>query len=91
MFAEHFLTGAAADPPYDAVGPLRRMDRMASQIDLLREQLARRITQRGADDPQVEHLRWQIASLERQARWRRHAAGMFGAPARAGAGTAHRR
>jgi hypothetical protein len=54
---------------------------MAAPIDLLREQLARRIAQRGPDDPQVEYLRWQIASLERQARWRRQAAGMFGSPA----------
>ena len=38
---------------------------------------------RGADDPQVEHLRWQIASLERQARWREDAAGMFGTAHRA--------
>jgi hypothetical protein len=28
------------------------------------------------------HLRWQIVSLERQARWREDAAGMFGAPQR---------
>jgi hypothetical protein len=55
---------------------------MRTQITLLREQLARHIHARGVDDPQVEHLRWQIASLERQARWREDAAGMFG--------TAHR-
>jgi hypothetical protein len=51
---------------------------MRTQITLLREQLARLIQMRGADDPQVEHLRWQIESLERQARWREDAAGMFG-------------
>jgi hypothetical protein len=51
---------------------------MRTQITLLREQLARLIQMRGADDPQVEHLRWQIASLERQARWREDSAGMFG-------------
>ncbi len=56
---------------------------MHTQITLLREQLARQIQVRGADDPQVEHLRWQIASLERQARWREDSAGMFGAPRRA--------
>ena len=45
---------------------------MRTQITLLREQLARHLQTRGADDPQVEHLRWQIASLERQDRWREH-------------------
>jgi hypothetical protein len=55
---------------------------MPTQIDQLREQLAHSIAIRGADDPRVEHLRWQIASLERQARWRADAAGMFGAPPR---------
>jgi hypothetical protein len=58
---------------------------MPTQIALLREQLARHIAQRGTDDPRVEHLRWQLASLERQARWREDAAGMFGAPQRAAA------
>jgi len=51
---------------------------MRTQIDLLREQLASQIALRGADNPQIEHLRWQIASLERQARLREGAAGMFG-------------
>jgi len=55
---------------------------MPTQIAQLREQLARQIALRGANDPQVEHLRWQIASLERQARWHCDAAGMFGAPQR---------
>ncbi|HMS79275.1 MAG TPA: hypothetical protein PKC20_07045 [Burkholderiaceae bacterium] len=55
---------------------------MRTQITLLREQLARHLQTRGADDPQVEHLRWQIASLERQDRWREDAAGMFGTPRR---------
>jgi hypothetical protein len=55
---------------------------MQTQINLLREQLARHVATRSADDPQVEHLRWQLASLERQARWREAAAGMFGAPRR---------
>ena len=51
---------------------------MRTQIALLREQLASQIALRGADHPQIEHLRWQIASLERQARLREGAAGMFG-------------
>jgi hypothetical protein len=51
---------------------------MRTQIDLLREQLASQIALRGANHPQIEHLRWQIASLERQARLREGAAGMFG-------------
>lgn len=57
---------------------------MRTQITRLREQLARQIRARGADDPQVAHLRWQIASLERQAHWRDQAAGMFGASPRLG-------
>jgi hypothetical protein len=56
---------------------------MRTQITLLREQLARHIQARGVDDPLVEHLRWQIASLEREARWRGDAAGMFGTAHRA--------
>jgi hypothetical protein len=55
---------------------------MRTQITLLREQLARQLATRDADDLQVEHLRWQIASLERQTRCREDAAGMFGAPRR---------
>jgi len=56
---------------------------MRTQIDLLRKQLASQIALRGADNPQIEHLRWQIASLERQARLREGAAGMFGMARRA--------
>ena len=41
---------------------------MPTHIETLRQQLARQLAQRGADDPQVAHLRWQIVSLERQAR-----------------------
>ncbi|MFM1988936.1 MAG: hypothetical protein RJA99_1893 [Pseudomonadota bacterium] len=52
---------------------------MSTQIELLRAQLARHLALQGSEDPQVQHLRWQIASLERQARWREDAAGMFGA------------
>jgi hypothetical protein len=64
--------------PFNAI-PRRTMP---TQIPLLREQLARQIAQYGADHPRVEHLRWQIASLERQARWRQESAGMFGTPSR---------
>lgn len=56
---------------------------MRTQIALLRAQLASQIALHGADAPQIEHLRWQIASLERQARLREGAAGMFGVPRRA--------
>jgi hypothetical protein len=55
---------------------------MPTQIALLREQLARQVAQNGAAAPQVEHLRWQIVSLERQARWREQSGGMFGASQR---------
>lgn len=60
---------------------------MSTQLELLRAQLARHLALQGSEDPQVQHLRWQIASLERQARWREDAAGMFGA-SRLGAGSA---
>jgi hypothetical protein len=56
---------------------------MRTQIDLLREQLASQIALRGVSHPQIEHLRWQIASLERQARLREGASGMFGVARRA--------
>ena len=57
-------------------------DRMQTQIDLLRDQLARHLARHGDADPHVAHLRWQIASLERQTRWREASAGMFGAISR---------
>jgi hypothetical protein len=41
-----------------------------TQIEILRGQLSQQLARRGAQDPYVEHLRWQIASLERQARRR---------------------
>jgi hypothetical protein len=75
------LTPPTAHRLYDTVNPFDETD-MPTQIALLREQLARHIAQRGSDDPRVEHLRWQILSLERQARWRQDAAGMFGTPQR---------
>jgi hypothetical protein len=59
---------------------------MRTQIDQLREQLAGHLRAGCRDDPRVEHLRWQLLSLERQQRWRDDAAGLFGpAPARAAA------
>ena len=63
---------------------------MPTHIETLRQQLARQLAQRGADDPQVAHLRWQIVSLERQARWRATSAGMFGSAGKPGTGRAAR-
>lgn len=58
---------------------------IASQIEILREQLSQQLARRGAEDPYVEHLRWQIASLERQARRQDAAAdGPAAQPIRAG-------
>jgi hypothetical protein len=76
--AEHFLTRSTVRRPYDAADILNGLA-MRTQITLLREQLARQLADRGADDPQVAHLRWQIASLERQARRIEDSAGMLGA------------
>jgi hypothetical protein len=42
--------------------------KVPSQLDMLRTQLAQQLACRGPDDPYVEHLRWQIACLERQLR-----------------------
>jgi hypothetical protein len=55
---------------------------MRTQTTLLREQLARQLATGDAGAPQIEHLRWQIASLERQTRWREDSAYMFCAPRR---------
>lgn len=62
---------------------------MRTQIDLLREQLARHVRTGGHDDPTVEHLRWQLVSLERQQRWRGDPQGLPG-PLRARAATPSR-
>ena len=62
---------------------------MRTQIDLLREQLARHLRTGGNDHPSVEHLRWQIVSLERQLRWRDDAAGLFGRPPTTAAAPLH--
>jgi hypothetical protein len=48
---------------------------IASQIADLRDQLSKQLARRGSNDPFVEHLRWQIASLERQSRHDRAGAG----------------
>lgn len=41
---------------------------MPDPIRELREELTRHVAEQGADSPRVTHLRWQIASFERQAR-----------------------
>jgi hypothetical protein len=66
-------------------------DRMQTPIDLLREQLTRHLARYGDADPHVAYLRWQIASLERQTRWREASAGMFGALGRTRAAARPRR
>jgi hypothetical protein len=41
---------------------------MPDPIRELREELSRHVAEQGAESPRVAHLRWQIASFERQAR-----------------------
>jgi len=41
---------------------------MSDLIRTLREELARHVSERRMDSPRVEHLRWQLASVERVAR-----------------------
>ena len=41
---------------------------MSDPIRALRQELSRQLAEQGAQSPQVEHLRWQLASFERQAR-----------------------
>jgi len=41
---------------------------MPDPIRELREELSRQVAEQGVESPRVEHLRWQIASFERQAR-----------------------
>ena len=41
---------------------------MSDLIRTLREELARHVSERSTDSPRVEHLRWQLASVERLAR-----------------------
>lgn len=40
---------------------------MPDPIESLRAELTRLIASPGTDTPQIEHLRWQLASLQRQA------------------------
>jgi len=42
---------------------------MLNQVEQLRAQLSRFLELHSEDAPEVEHLRWHIASLERLARW----------------------
>jgi hypothetical protein len=42
---------------------------MLNQVEQLRAQLSRFLELHNEDAPEVEHLRWHIASLERLARW----------------------
>jgi hypothetical protein len=58
------------------------MQSIRSQIEDLREQLSQQVARHGSDDPFVEHLRWQIASLERQMRRSGSDAAAAGSPAR---------
>lgn len=41
---------------------------MSDPIRALRQELSRQLAEQGAQSPRVEHLRWQLASFERQAR-----------------------
>ena len=40
---------------------------MPDPIEALRAELTRLIASPGSEAPQIEHLRWQLASLQRQA------------------------
>jgi len=50
---------------------------MLNQIERLRAQLSRFLELHNDDAPEVEHLRWHIASLERLARWEQGAVGLM--------------
>jgi len=50
---------------------------MLNQIEQLRAQLSRFLELHNDDAPEVEHLRWHIASLERLARWEQGAVGLM--------------
>jgi hypothetical protein len=50
---------------------------MLSQVEQLRAQLSRFLELHNDDDPEVEHLRWHIASLERLARWQEGAVSLM--------------
>jgi hypothetical protein len=50
---------------------------MLNQVEQLRAQLSRFLELHNDDAPEVEHLRWHIASLERLARWEQGAVGLM--------------
>ena len=50
---------------------------MMNQVEQLRAQLSRFLELHNDDDPEVEHLRWHIASLERLARWQNGAVSLI--------------
>ena len=50
---------------------------MLNQVEQLRAQLSRFLELHNDDDPEVEHLRWHIASLERLARWQQGAVSLM--------------
>jgi hypothetical protein len=50
---------------------------MLNQVEQLRAQLSRFLELHNDDDPEVEHLRWHIASLERLARWQQGAVSLL--------------
>ncbi|MEI6547847.1 MAG: hypothetical protein WCN85_12590 [Burkholderiales bacterium] len=50
---------------------------MLNQVEQLRAQLSRFLELHNDDAPEVEHLRWHIASLERLARWQQEAVSLM--------------
>ena len=50
---------------------------MLNQVEQLRAQLSRFLELHNDNDPEVEHLRWHIASLERLARWQQGAVSLM--------------
>jgi hypothetical protein len=50
---------------------------MLNQVEQLRAQLSRFLELHNDDAPEVEHLRWHIASLERLARWQHGAVSLM--------------
>jgi len=50
---------------------------MLNQVEQLRAQLSRFLELHNEDAPEVEHLRWHIASLERLARWQNGAVSLM--------------
>ena len=50
---------------------------MLNQVEQLRAQFSRFLELHNDDAPEVEHLRWHIASLERLARWQQEAVSLM--------------